>query len=280
MIQSPKSKVPSPKSNHAGVLSWFAVWLVSLLLAGCATTQRGIVASHRPFNFEQDTFAYANGLVWEYYFDAQGKWTNRRREPAADYTHHCFVVARSARQFFLHARFDESLPVADETACRRLIREVISRSPRHSSSPSQQVVIPGYPHLKAFSQEWAELLKAECGGAWQSYFQRGHWRMILPFGRRHQERTAGQLLESVRQHDLPVVHLVRFPSLSINHAVVAFDAEEDEAEIRFAVYDPNEPAQPTELVYERSTRSFSFPCNFYFIGGRVHVYEIYCGWLY
>src|SRR6266498_2358479 len=69
------------------------IFLTGLLLAGCATSRTSAPGS-RHFMFEQDTFAYANELVWEYHFDAKGKWAYRAREPKSDYTHHCFVVAR------------------------------------------------------------------------------------------------------------------------------------------------------------------------------------------
>jgi len=62
--------------------------------------------------------------------------------------------------------------------------------------------------------------------------------------------------------------------------VVLFDAAGNEKEILFAAYDPNSPDQPATLTYDRRARAFSFPTNFYFPGGRVDVYEIYCNWCY
>jgi len=249
-------------------------------LTGCSTPQAtALVGAHR-FEFQRDTFACANELVWEYRFDETGHWTSRPRKPKPDYTHHCFVVVRSAKQFFEHARFDPGKPSADEKTYRHLIREIVSSSPRTESSKINRIVVPGFANLRDLSREHEALLKAECGGAWQSYFQRGHWRMIFPFSRRHQEKTARELLETVRRGQPTVVHLVRFPSLKINHAVLLFDAEESDAEIRFAAYDPNAPEKPTVLTYDRATRTFSFPTNFYFPGGRVDVYEIYRGWCY
>jgi hypothetical protein len=248
-------------------LSWF-----TLVLCGCSTPRP---VSDRPFLFKHDTFAYANELIWEYHFDpATGEATHHHRKPPPDYTHHCFAVARSAKQFFLHAKFDASQPVAEEAVYRRLIREVISRSARSASN--HKVIVPGFASLYDFSQAHEELLKEECGGAWQSYFQRGHWRMIFPFSRAHQEKLASRLVESLKENCPPVVHVVRFPSLSINHAVVVFEAAESENEIRFGVYDPNVPEHPASLTFDRATRTFHFPANCYFIGGRVDVYEIYC----
>ena len=244
------------------------------MLAGCATSPPSAAGS-RPFIFEQDTFAYANELVWEHRFDEHVNSIHRSREPKSDYTHHCFVVARSAKQFFLNARFDPALSKADSATYRRRIREVVSASPRKRLPEEKKIVIPGYENLRLFSRGQEGLLKAQCGGAWQSYFQRGHWRMIWPFSRYQQRQTAEHLMREIRNNSPPVVHLVRFPSLSINHAAVLFDVQETADRIEFAAYDPNSPEQPATLTYDRARRSFSFPTNAYFPGGRVNVYEIY-----
>jgi hypothetical protein len=197
--------------------------LLLLLLCGCATPSQSPPVTRR-FDFQTDTFAYPNELVWEYYFDADGKWTSRRREPESTYSHECFVVARSARQFFLNARFDPQQPIADEATYRRLIRGVVSTSPRHMLPDDKKIVIPGYANLREFSQACEKLLKAQCGGSWQSYFQRGHWRVVFPFFRSEQQRMADQLLAHLAQNLPLVVHVICFPELTINHAVVIFDA--------------------------------------------------------
>lgn len=271
---------PERQNCRRGIRRLFALLCLALVLSGCATSPPSVARNQRPFNFQKDTFAYANELVWEYRYDERGKWISRPRRPKPDYTHHCFVVARSARQFFEHARFDPAQPVADAATYRRLVRRVISVSPRRVLPDPQRIVIPGYADLPAFSHAWEGLLKAECGGAWQSYFQRGHWRMIMPLSRHHQEKMALQLANDLKEDRPPVVHLVRFPQLTINHAVVLFDATEDDKKIRFAVYDPNKPEKPSVLTYDRVRRTFDFPANDYFPGGRVDVYEIYRGRLY
>ncbi len=261
------------------------VWgllLLAALSGGCATQHFDSAPSAgRPFAIQQDGFAYANELMWEYRYDpATGKLTHHRPQKPPDYTHHCFVVARSARQFFEHARFDPDLPVAEVATYRRLIRRVVSISPRRILPEDQRIIIPGYSNLFAFSQAREQLLKKECGSAVQSYFQRGHWRMIFPLSRHHQEKMARQLVAALQHDRPPLVHLVRFPQLTINHAVLLFGVKETGQEIQFATYDPNCPAEPTELVYDRGLRTFKFPRGFYFEGGRVDVYEIYHAWNY
>jgi hypothetical protein len=269
---------PSPRRIRK-VLFQFQCFLGALLclLAGCASHS---FVGERPFDFEKDSFAYANELVWDYYYDGNGNWVHKRHEPEPDYTHHCFVVARSARQFFQQARFDPSAPVADEAAYRRLIRQVVDLDPDRVLPESKKIVIPGYADLRTFSTAQEKLLKAECGGAWQSYLQRGHWRVVFPFSRSGQEKAAKQLIQSIRQNRPPVIHVIRFPSLAINHALLLFEVKEAEDRIEFAVYDPNKPDSPKVLTFDRATRTFSYPANDYFSGGPVDVYEIYRNWKY
>lgn len=261
--------------NRPGV--HFAILTAALLLGLCGCASRPFVGT-RPFDFQTDTFAYANDLVWEYHFDANGKWVHHRREPEPDYTHHCFVVARSARQFFENARFDTDQPVATDAEYRRLIHRVVSIDPDHPLPNSKKIVIPGYANLREFSAAHEKQLKSGCGGAWESYTQRGHWRMIYYFSRTTQARTVQRLLADLKDNRPPVVHVVRFPQLTINHALLVFGARETEKQILFLVYDPNKPDSPKVLTYDRATRTFTFAGNDYWPGGRVDVYEVYRSW--
>jgi hypothetical protein len=265
-------------------------WMV-VVLGGCASsatrgefpistvcTDGNKVSSH--FEFEKNTFAYANELVWEYRYDSKGNWTTERRVPKPNYWQHCFVVARSARQFFLNARFEPTQPAVDDEEYRRLVRAVVRASARRALPEEKKIVIPGYADLRAFSTAHEAVLKAECGGAWRSYVQRGHWRMIFPFTRGHQQRAADQLWQRLGEDCPAIVHLVRFPQLTINHAVVIYEAERTEHGMEFTAYDPNDPKHPTTITYDRAARTFSLAANDYFPGGRVDVYEIYHGWNY
>ena len=252
-----------------------------LVLCGCASSGAKKASFTQPFTFGKDTFAYRNDLVWVYYRDpGTGEFCHTNREPKADYTHHCFPVARSARQFFQHARFDPAQPVADEATYRRLIRRVVSTSPRTLLPEHERIVIPGHTNLFTFSQAQERLLKEECGGAWQSYFQRGHWRMIFPFSGRSQAKMVEQLHESIRRNRPPVIHIARFPALTINHALVLYDVRETEAEVEFTVYDPYDPLKPSVLTFKKAERQFYYPANDYFVGGKADVYEVYCSWKY
>ncbi len=271
-----------------------------------AASQRGDNGrTPRRFDFDSDTFAFANELIWEYQFDtATGKTTFRQRKPKPNYTHRCFVLTRAARQFLYHARFDTSSllperelsqlaappknpplriednprPTTDDETYRRLTREVVSRNPRTPCPPEKQIAIPGFASLREFSTAREPLLKAECGGAWHSYVLRSHWRMIFPISRAHQELTAARLLPALRRNFSPIIHLVRFPSLTINHGMILFDAAETATGVVFSAYDPNDPARPARLTFDRATRTFFLPQNRYWAGGELNVIEIYRSW--
>src|SRR5262245_46165181 len=102
---------------------WWAGWML-VVTSGCAGLAERKTAYERPFVFGADTFAYRNDLTWIYYVDpVTGKFKHRDREPKPDYKQHCFVVARSARQFFQHARFEPGQPALDEAAYRQLVRQ-------------------------------------------------------------------------------------------------------------------------------------------------------------
>jgi hypothetical protein len=238
-----------------------------------------MLAVARRFDFERDAFAFPNELVWEYHFDpATGQTLAVRRVPPPRYALRCFVLVRAARQFFYHARFDPAVGPRDDLTYRRLIRAVLVRSLRRPSEPGQRVVIPGYAGLREFSaaREW--VVKAACGGAWRSYVQPSHWRIVVPVSRAHQHRTAGELLAATEEHSAPLVHLLRFPSLAINHGMVVFEGTRTRTGARFLAYDPNDPGRPARLTYDRERRTFSLPANRYWRGGDLNVFEIFRRW--
>jgi len=263
-----------------------ARWISSSLLAlfvfcGCCSTHISKTGpSPRSFDFQRDTFSFPNQLLWEYFYDTNGNWVTRDRDPKPTYWQHCFVLATATKQFFFNARFEPEKPVADDRTYRKLIRQVVSTSLRKPVEEDKRIGIPGYSDLRSFSRAHEQLLKDNCGGAWHSYFQRGHWRIVFPFTRHEQERMSKQLLDHLAKNRLLIIHLVRFPALTINHAVLLFDAKESEKEIQFITYDPNNPEQPRIITYDREKRTFSMAPNDYFPGGRVDVYEVDHKWNY
>jgi hypothetical protein len=227
----------------------------------------------RRFEFARDTFAFANELLWEYRPDATGKMIFRPREPKPKYAHRCFVLTRAARQFLYHAHFDAAQKPVEEVTYRGLVRQILSRNPRKPSE--NPVTIPGFASLREFSAAREKLLKAECGGAWRSYVLRSHWRMVCPISAGHQQRTAAALLARIQNGFSPIVHLVTFPALTINHGMILFEAVETRGGIEFAAYDPNIPAQPSTLTFHRATSGFTLPANAYWAGGALKVIEIF-----
>ncbi|HAV62926.1 MAG TPA: hypothetical protein DCY13_11245 [Verrucomicrobiales bacterium] len=257
--------------------------LLSLLLlgtTGCATTANRPAAERR-FVMEEDSFAYANELLWDYRVDpGTGRVVTESREPKPEFHHQCFVMARAARQFFDFAEFAPGAPRPDEAVLRDQIEKVLERDPRSDPARRGRVVIPGYASLRELSREQEALLKDACGGSWQSFVQRGHWRIVLPFSGRHQARMATRLRAELDRGIVPAIHLVRFPQLTINHAMLVIDVEEGPEEIRFICYDPNDPAAPRVVSYRKEDRRFHLPMTNYFPGGRVNVFEVYRNWLY
>jgi len=232
----------------------------------------------RRFDFERDTFAFANELVCEYVFDPGGGRPRMiPRWPRPTYAHRCFVLTRAVRQFHYHAEFEPGLPAVGESEYRRRVRLVTSRSPRAPCAPEARVGFPAFSGLRTLSEHWTGLLKEECGGAWRSYFQRSHWRMILPISRRHQLETARSLQQQAARGGTAVVHLVRFPQLTINHSVVVYGCRASGSEVSFLAYDPNYPERPAVLTYDCASSSFAMPTNRYWPGGVLDVIEIYRG---
>lgn len=266
--------------NRVTRVGWSSALIAAALLclAGCAANPLLEPARDRAYDFERDSFSFANGVVWERPLLASaGAIPPMPPEFAAEpgYFHRCFPMVLSSRQFFLHARFEPALPQESDETYRRLIRQVVSRPARGDLADEDPVVIPGYANLRAFSRHRESLLKAEIGGPLESYLQLGHWRMVFPFSRDHQQRATRELLQMIRAGRPAIVHLVRFPVVTINHAVLLYDAVETPEEVRFATYDPNNAQQPLVLTYDRASRRFAFPPSRFFRGGRVDVYEIY-----
>jgi hypothetical protein len=252
-------------------------------LCGCVLAPPAptlVPANDRPFDLARDAFAFVNELEWRYRVDpATGATSSDGANPDAEYTRRCFLLARSARQFFQFARFDpQRLPIDDE-GYRRIVREVIGHDPSETA-PVERVVVPGFADLREFSLAFETLLKQELGGWSGSEFQRGNWRMILPFRRSELEDTAAALAQEIAVHRPPVVHVADFPAIHINHALLLYRVAEAPEEIRFEAYDPNDGSQPLQLRFERGDGVFRLAPTRYFGGGVVDVYEVYHSMVY
>jgi hypothetical protein len=237
--------------------------------------------SGRRFEFARDSFGFANELVWTYRRDAAtGRNTFGPRNPKPDYAHRCFALARVARQFFYHARFVAGQSIATNDAYQKLVLAVMARNPRTPCNPEDQIIFPGYTGLRDFSRAQEKLLKTICGGAWRSYFLRSHWRMIFPFSRAHQARTALALAAALKNNRLPILHLVKFPAMSINHCIVLFGATETGRGWEFESYDPNNAEEPERLEFDRTSQTFFLAPNACWPGGELNVSHICRSWIF
>ncbi len=243
-----------------------------VVLTGCTTCQSRI---SRSFNSPHDSFAFTNELKWAYTWDSSGKMHPHKSEPEPTYIHHCFPMARAAREFFYHARFDPSASKLSEREYRQLVNKVVARDSRCPSPPENQIVIPGFDDLHQFSAAFPHLLQTGCGTVRDSYFQRGNWRMVFPFTRGGQTKRAQKLAEKIKSGLLPLVHVTDFPTHTINHAILLFAVEESPEGFHFSAYDPNNPSRPAKLSFNFANKSFEFEQNNYFAGGKVNIYEVY-----
>jgi hypothetical protein len=189
-------------------------------------------------------------------------------------------MSRTARQFFYDARFDPDLPPIEVSELRERVRDVLARNSRAERANSEPVSIPGFRDLRTLSFEHEQLLKQELSGRWLGYFQRGNWRMIFPFSPRSQRETAGELVADLVRGHLPIVHIVNFPRIDINHTVLVIGFEETPLRIRFSVYDPNYSDRPLSLAFARASATFSYNRTDYFPGGAAKVYEVYDGFFF
>ena len=229
------------------------------------------------FAFPEETFAFANDLVADYRLGNDGRMHMVTREVPAEYGRNCAAMIRAARLFHAHARFDAHLPRANEEVYRQRVKAILASNPRQKRPGREFIVVPGYENLHAFSEGEKALLQELVADRWGAYFQRGNWRMILPFSRAQQARSAESLLAAVRRGDPPVVHVVRFPKIDINHMVLVYAAEETPDAIFFDFYDPNYPGDRLRMRYDRPRRTFEFERNDFFSGGPVRAYEVYDG---
>jgi hypothetical protein len=261
------------------MLRWTLLLLA--LAVGCAHRAPTATRPAPPFRFANDTFAFANETAWAYDIDERtGDMTWRTKDPTPDFVLRCGNMVAAARTFHLQARFAPDAPRVDDATYLALMREVIARDPRRLEPASDPVVLPGYPDLRTFSGAHEAAMKVALEGPWQSYLQRGNWRMIFPFTMENQRAEADEMVASVRAGLLPIVHIVVFPALGLNHLLLVYAVEETPGEIRFFTYDPNIAGEPLVFTWDRGDRVFHYPRTDYFAGGPVRGYVVYDGLLY
>ena len=112
-----------------------------MISVGCASIQPSEGAG-RPFNFQQDTFAYANELVFNYKDGVHTADTDSQQHEHS-YTRRCFIMAAGVVQFWKHARFEPQAPPVSDVELARRVRDVRDRAAWWpSEDPDQRVVFP------------------------------------------------------------------------------------------------------------------------------------------
>ena len=228
------------------------LFLVATLLVatGCASVAPLETAIREPlaapvFHFGEDTFAFPNEV--------------RSLNPERDdlYANYCFVMTRGVVQFLKFARFDPSRAKLPSEAYLELVRQVASRSPwEEVLPPEQRVVIPGYGNLREFSRGEEAAVKAGLGSRFWTLLHWTNWRVIFAVGGWHQERVAAEVLTELRAGRPVQLLVTNWPTPELNHGVVAYGYRITDGAVEFSVYDPNEPARPGVISFQREPRRF------------------------
>jgi len=224
---------------------------VLVLAAACATAPlppRGAIpepAAAAGFAFARDTFDFANLI--------------RARQPDVEelYANYCFVLARGLRQFAQFARFDPARPKLDHAGYVERVREIAARPVWRPAAPDgARVVIPGYAGLRAFSRAEEAAVKEGLGTRFWTLVHWTNWRVTFPVSGRHQENVAREIVDELRAGRLVQLLVTNWPKPELNHTVVAFEAREAAGDVEFVVWDPNDPAAPGLVRFEREARRF------------------------
>jgi hypothetical protein len=239
----------------------------------------------RSFRFDRDTLAFTNMTVFEY---SGGHVQSTRPKDASDkkqrYTRRCFIMSRSALQFYKFARFAPGLPSPNDEELARRVRRVAHMNPwTPELPPDQRVVFAGYADLRALSKARGYVLQKNLGLGWPTYVRPGNYRMFFEcYDRDYQVRTHSTLMETMNRHGFFVAYLSDFPHLKINHSVLVYGQKKSRPGSdleHYLSYDPNHPDGPRELTWSRSKREFSFQKDEEFPGGFTNAFQVYGKWL-
>lgn len=216
------------------------------------------------FLFARDTFAFPNEI--------------RARHPDVPdlYANYCFVLARGLRQFFRAARFDPAAPRLTGAEYRERVRQVRAVPPWGPPlAPGERVVIPGYAGLREFTAAQGAAVKDGLGGRFWTLVHWTNWRVTLPVTGGHQEAVAGEIVEELRRDRLVQLLVTNWPKPELNHTVVAFAWEVAGRGIDVSVWDPNDPAEPGTISFDRTRRRFHATRLYDTEPGTIRVFRMY-----
>lgn len=227
--------------------------------------------SARTFEPHRDGFAFANETVFAYGVD-EGRLHMQAKEEQAAYSRRCFVMTRSALQFWNFAEFQPKAARLTEAEYRHRVRQIVG-TPVWSGR-RMRVALPGFADLWSFSDAYRRMLQEELGKGLPTYFRVGNWRMSNPLTRLRQGLTARLTARALERGELRALYLCDFPHM--NHAVVALEVDRrPDGSMLFHVYDPNYAGQAAWLRYDVTRHQFIFQKRFYYPGGVVCAIPIY-----
>jgi hypothetical protein len=197
------------------------------------------------FSFPTDTFAFPNEI------------RSRHRGEAGLYANYCFVMARALRQFHAVARFEPALPKVGYDGYVERVKAVVARPPwLEPLRDRERVVIPGYANLREFSRAEEAAVKVGMGSRFWTLVHWTNWRITLPVSRAHQAAVAGDVMDDLAHGRLVQLLVTNWPKPELNHTVVAFANEPAPDSVAFAVWDPNDPAAPGTITFDRAAKRF------------------------
>ena len=220
------------------------------------------------FSFERDTFAFPNDV--------------RAHYPDRDdlYANYCFVLARGLRQVFRFARFDAAAPRLDREGYVARVRQVVSRPPWHPELPAAaRVVIPGYANLREFSRAEESAVKEGLGGRFWTFVHWTNWRVTFPVSRAHQTHVLEETRADLDAGRLVQLLVTNWPTPELNHTVVAFEWRGTAHGVELTVWDPNDPAEPGAITFDRAAGEFRATRLFDTEPGTIRVFRMYYSWL-
>jgi hypothetical protein len=246
----------------------------AILLAAFVFTSASGLASG--FRFERDTPAFPNWTVWNYSAGRHVVGVRNGENKTDRYTRRCFVLSRTAQQFYKFARFDPRGAPLDDKELAHRVRDATRRPPWHAPlPPNERIVFPGYANLREMSKARQRVLQDNFGLGWPTYLRVGNFRMFHIRGRAYQEGQHAKLNETLARGEMFVAYLSDYPILHINHAILIYGRERSGRIDRYTCYDPNHPESPRHLTWVPEKKEFNYQKDQEFAGGYTRVYQIY-----
>jgi hypothetical protein len=99
--------------------------------------------------------------------------------------------------------------------------------------------------------------------------------VIIPVTDGHQAGVAGEIMDGVSQGRLVQLLVTNWPKPELNHTVVAYEFRESAVGIEFLVWDPNDPAAPGRMTFDRRRSRFLATGLYDTEPGPIRVFRMY-----